>query len=491
MERGLYFMTNSNLKKWRVLFVVSLVSFITNVDSTIVIIGLPKIMEGLNITLVTGLLVITVYIIANTVLLLPSGRWADILGTKKIFICGMIVFTIGTILCGFSNSGIMLVVFRVIQGIGAALASAPVTPIIIKTFPKEQLGLALGVNSTSWVIGALIGPVIGGALISSFGWRSVFFCTVPVALICILEGLIILKENNEVIKTRTDWIGILTFGIGLTAIMTALSEGQSVGWTSGIIIALFITTILFFGLFIITEQKVQNPLFNFKLFSHKNYTIGIGITLCYVIGYFCVPLFLTIYLQGALHLTVMESSLLMIPLSAPQLIIGPIGGKLSDYLGAKKSIGLGILLLNVGLIILGNLGQSLSIPSIVIPLTILCTGNCIAWPSLFKISLLSIPKEETGAASGMFFTIYEFGRALSQTLAILVMSLIISPEIASKAIVGMADFDGMEVKGNLVFSLNYGFRFFTIFFVIALISAFYLFKSQKETESIVIDEKSC
>lgn len=157
-------MIDFNLRKWRILFTVSLVSFIANVDSTIVIIGLPKIMDGLNITLVNALLVITTYIIANTVLLLPSGRWTDILGTKRIFIWGLIIFTIGTILCGFSNSGAMLIVCRVIQGIGAALASAPITPIIIKTFPEEQLGVALGINSTSWVVGALVGPILGGVL---------------------------------------------------------------------------------------------------------------------------------------------------------------------------------------------------------------------------------------------------------------------------------------------------------------------------------------
>lgn len=489
MERGLlYFMTNLNLRKWRILFAVSLVSFITNVDSTIVIIGLPKIMEGLSITLVTALLVITTYIIANTVLLLPAGRWTDIMGTRSILVLGMIIFTIGTILCGISNSGIMLIICRVIQGIGAALASAPVIPIIIKTFPEEQLGLALGINSTSWVVGALVGPVIGGALISSLGWCSIFFCTVPFALICIVEALLIIKSNDDHIKSKTDWKGILTFGLGLTTVMIALSEGQSWGWNSKIVIGLFSTAFVFLAVFAVIERKVQNPLFNFKLFSYRNYTIGIGIALSYVIAYFCVTLYLTIYLQGGLSLSVMESSLLMIPLSAPQLIFGPIGGKLSDYFGTKKTIILGVILLNIGLIMLWNLDSKLSIPSIVVPLTILCIANCIAWPSLSKIVLSAIPKEETGSASGMFFTVYEFGRALSQTLAIIVIGFTLSPEIASKAIVGLADLNNLQTKGNLIFSINLGFRFFTIFFVIALILSFCLFKSKKEICDAVIEQ---
>lgn len=142
-------MTQSHSNKWIILLVVTLVSFITNVDSTIVIIGLPKLMQGLNMSIEFGLLSITSYIITSTVLLLPAGRWADIIGTKKVFLLGFCIFTIGTVLCGFATSGPVLILYRVIQGAGAALALATATPIILKTFPENQLGLALGINATS------------------------------------------------------------------------------------------------------------------------------------------------------------------------------------------------------------------------------------------------------------------------------------------------------------------------------------------------------
>ena len=166
--------SHTNTHKWSILLVVTLVAFITNLDSTIVIIGLPKIMQGLNITVVTGLLTITGYIIASTVLILPAGKWADTVGPKRIFILGLVIFTISTVLCGIANSGLTLILYRIVQGAGAALALATATPTIVKAFPDEQLGLALGINATSWVIGAIVGPVAGGALISQFGWRSIF-----------------------------------------------------------------------------------------------------------------------------------------------------------------------------------------------------------------------------------------------------------------------------------------------------------------------------
>jgi len=472
--------TNTHAHKWSILLVVTLVAFITNLDSTIVIIGLPKIMQGLNITVVTGLLTITGYIIASTVLILPAGKWADAIGTKRIFILGLIIFTISTILCGIANSGFTLIFYRIIQGAGAALALATATPTIVKAFPDNQLGLALGINATSWVIGAIVGPVVGGAIISQFGWRSIFFITVPFLIICIIGAFLVLSDTKIHVKLKTDWVGIVTFGFGLVAIMIVLSEGQSWGWTSAPTIELFVATIVLWTIFIITELHVKNPLFDFRLLSYRNYTTGLGITLCYCIAYFSMPLMLSIYLQSALHLSPMNAGLLMIPLSAPQLIMGPLGGKLADYFGASRLLVVGIIFLIIGLFMLGNLGSQLSIAAVVIPLIIISIANSIAWPSLAKTVLSATPKEHIGSASGLFYTILNVGRALSQTLAIMLIEFSIPPAIVSKAIIGIGDSNDLHVEDDLIHSIDFSFRFFTIFFVIALTLSLVLLKLKEK-----------
>lgn len=200
-------MTNLKTHKWSILLVVTLVSFITNLDSTIVIIGLPKMMEGLNISMISGLWIITGYIIASTVLILPAGKWADTFGTKRIFVIGLIIFAVGTILCGIANTGLTLNIFRLIQGSGAALATATATPTIVKNFPSSQLGLALSINATSWVIGAIVGPVVGGVLITKLGWRSIFFITVPFVLLCIIGALLVMKETELNMKQKMISLG--------------------------------------------------------------------------------------------------------------------------------------------------------------------------------------------------------------------------------------------------------------------------------------------
>jgi MFS family permease len=209
-------------------------------------------MEGLNISVTSGLWIITGYIIASTVLILPAGKWADAVGAKRIFMLGLIIFAIGTILCGIANSGLTLNIYRLVQGAGAALAMATATPTIVKTFPSSQLGLALSINATSWVIGAIVGPVVGGTLITQFGWRSIFLITVPFVLICIIGAYLVMEETKPNIKQKNDWVGILTFSLGLILTMIVLSEGQSFGWLSYKTLGLSLIAILLWAVFIIT-----------------------------------------------------------------------------------------------------------------------------------------------------------------------------------------------------------------------------------------------
>lgn len=479
-------MTISHSRKWSILIVVTLVGFITNLDSTIVVIGLPKIMEGLNITIVTGLLVITGYIISNSVFLLPAGNLADKLGTKPIFLLGLIIFTVSTIFCGIANSGFTLIIFRLIQGAGAALSVSTATPTIVRTFPKEQLGFALGINATSGVIGFVAGPVAGGALISHFGWRSIFFITVPFLIICIVGAFLVMENTDVNIKSKIDWSGVLSFGFGLVALMIALSIGQSCGWLSVPTIGLFIAAVLLLSTFIIIELHVENPLFDFSLFLYRSYKIGLLITFSYCIAYFSLPLLLTIYLQSALNLSPMNAGMLIMPLSVPQLIMGPLGGKLADRLGEEKMIVSGIAVLAVMSFALGKLGPKLSIPALVIPLIIISIANSIAWPSMAKTILSAAPKENVGSASGMYYTVLNVGRALSQTLVILIIESSISSSVVSKVIAGIGSLSNSNVKENLIYSINFNFKVIGALFIICLILGLYLMISKENSNEAEI-----
>jgi predicted MFS family arabinose efflux permease len=164
--------------------------------------------------------------------------------------------------------------------------------------------------------------VVGGALIGVFGWRSMFYSVVPIGVICLATGILFLMDSFEGEKAKTDWPGMLTFSTGLTA----LSEGQAWGWASGRTLGLFATAVVLWIAFVLIEIKARYPLFQLSLLAYRNYLIGLGITMSYCIGYFAVTILLTLYLQGVHNLSPLESGLMLIPLSVPQLFTAPFGG---------------------------------------------------------------------------------------------------------------------------------------------------------------------
>ncbi|MCF8566700.1 MFS transporter [Alicyclobacillus tolerans] len=468
-------------RKWTILAVVTLVSFITNVDATIVVIGLPRLMAGLHITVTTGLWTMTSYIITSTIFLLPAGRWADVIGDKRIFLAGLAVFAVATVLCGIADSGAMLILYRFIQGTGAALALATATPIIVRTFPRAELGRALGINSTSWVIGSIVGPVAGGALISGFGWRSIFFVTVPFAVIGILAAWFVLTDSQQGQKSKTDWAGMLSFGLGLMGLLVVLSEGQSWGWTSGRTLGLAAVTVLLIAIFVVVELRVKQPMFNLSLLLHGHYRAGLGVVLTYSIGYFATTFLLTLYLQGALHLSPLTAGLLLIPLSAPQLFMGPLGGMAADKIGSARLVLMGVLLLAVGGYMLGNLGTHLSAAAVIVPLLIMSVASGLAWPALSKAVMSSAPKDQAGSASGMFFTLRNVGMSLSLTLALVVGEASIPPAKAAQVFLGVSNVLKPRLQGALVHSTDTGFKFFVAFYAVAFVLALFLLRPHRPT----------
>jgi EmrB/QacA subfamily drug resistance transporter len=457
--------------KWWILAVVTLVAFVTNLDATIVVVGLPRMVAGLHITVTLGLWTMTSYIITSTVFLLPAGRWSDVIGRKKIFITGLMIFMVATTLCGFAPNGELLLLFRFIQGTGAALSLATATPIIVAVFPPQNLGKALGINSTAWVMGSIVGPVAGGILVSTLGWRWIFFVAIPFALVGMIGALIVLKEPAPTKRTRTDWGGAATFGTGLVGLLLVLSLGQGWGWDSLRTFAVLAATIALFVGFVLTEQKTSQPMFDLSLLRHRHYRAGLGVTILYSIGYFATTFLLTIYLQGAVHLSPIDAGLMLVPLSAPQLVMGPLGGILSDRFGPARPVLVGVALLASGGFWLGHLSAHFSVWAVILPLLLMSLANGIAWPSLTKAVMSSAPRERTGSASGMFYTFRNVGMALSLTLALVVAEVSLPPQVAAKIYLGTSNLLNPAMQGALVHATNVGFWVFVAFYILALASA--------------------
>ncbi|WP_145132884.1 DHA2 family efflux MFS transporter permease subunit [Paenibacillus sp. Y412MC10] len=468
--------------KWSVLFVVTLVSFITNLDATIVVNGLPPLMEDLHLSLELGMWTLTSFYITSTVFLLPSGRWSDMFGTKRIFLWGFALFTVATALCGMAGSGTVLILARLLQGAGAAMAMAASTPILMRTFPPQELGRALGINNIAWVTGSLLGPVVGGALIGGFGWRSMFYAIVPLGILGLIAGFFILRESAELQKARTDWPGLLTYGTGLTAFLIVLSEAQSWGWASMITLGLLALGILLWTAFVFIEKSVRHPLFDLGLLGYRDYTIGLGITASYCIGYFAVSILLTLYLQGVQHLSPLEAGLMLIPLSVPQLFTAPLGGKLADRFGPARMILLGSFLIGLAILLLGQLGPEMSRAAVIIPLMIISAATGLSWPSLAKAVLSAAPPNQAGPASGVFWTVYNMCRAISQALVLVIIQWVAKSDVASHLLSGAQNHDMSSSRDALIHATNVGFRLFAAFLALAILLGLFLLGTQRKRQ---------
>jgi EmrB/QacA subfamily drug resistance transporter len=464
--------TQGHPRRWLILAVVTVVAFIGNVDGTIVVVGLPRIVQGLHTTITTGLWTLTGYIITSTVFLLPAGRWSDLVGRKRIFLVGVGLFGLGTVLCGFAPSGEALVGWRLLQGVGAALSSATAVPLIAGAFPAAQTGRALGINSTAWVMGSIVGPVAGGALVGSLGWRWIFFVTVPFALAGLAAGAYWLpSDHTSRSGVSTDWVGAGTFTVALVALLVALSEGLAWGWASARIVTLFVLAAAALVGFTGWELRSRLPTFDLRLLRRPQLRGALAVVVFYSTGMFATTFLLTFYLQGALRLSPLDAGLALLPIAIPQLGLAPLGGALADRFGSARPVMLGLALLISGALLLSRLGPHLDLVAVVVPLLLISAGNGFAWPALTKAVVSSVPRERTGVASGMFFTLRNVGMALSFTLALVVAEASLPPQLAVRVFLGA----GAALNGHLglalVRSTDAGFRVFAGFCLVALVLA--------------------
>ena len=255
--------------KWWALSCTSLGMLMATINSGTLIIALPSLERSLHTSLLELVWVILVYMIASTVLVLSAGRLSDQFGRKKAYIGGFLVFAAASLGAGFSASGTELIVWRVLQGVGAAFLFANSAAIVTDAFPREQLGVAMGTNQMVGAVGLVIGPILGGALVLA-GWQWVFWFNVPFGIIGGLWALLVLRElTGRSTDTRFDAAGTGTFLIGLTGLVYAVSKGGLSGWGSASVIAGLAAAAVFLPLFVVIERRSKSPMLDLSIFSNR------------------------------------------------------------------------------------------------------------------------------------------------------------------------------------------------------------------------------
>ena len=386
-----------------VLLITSIGAMMAPLDSTIVSVSLPTMASDLNMDYASIIWVPTAYLVALAVLILSVGRLSDIRGRKPIFITGFIVFVVGSFLCSIAQSGNELILFRIVQGVGAAFFGATSAAIITDVFPREERGKALGINAMAVYIGLALGPPLGGLLTAAFGWRSIFYINIPIGIVVATMAYYKIHENvANRRKERFDLRGLFTFSIGLISLLVALTLGEQWGWTSAGIIALSVLAVVFLALFILIERRMgSKAMFDISLITRNRLFAAANISaLLNYISYFGVSLILSFYLQRVLGLSVLATGGVLLVMPVTMAVLSPLSGLLSDRIGSRLLASAGMFIIAGGLVLLSLLG----VDSTTVSSGSDCSWSASGWafsPRQTRArSWDRVPKSQLGVASG-------------------------------------------------------------------------------------------
>lgn len=468
--------------KWTVLSVTTVGIFMATLDASIVVVGLPTIIEDLDTSLFAGIWVITGYRLMITILLVTIGRFADILGRVKMYNAGFAIFTIGSVLCSLSPTGELLVLSRLVQGFGAALLFVNSMAIVVDAFPASELGTAIGINQMAINAGTMVGYTLSGILIGFFGWRSIFWLNVPVGLFGTIWAHRRLKELYTRMRgERFDFLGAILFSSALTAILLALTVGDLRSIATQI---LMVAGVILFLLFIAHEMRTDHPLMDFSLFRVRLFTAGNFASLLNGFAFAALAFELTLYLQLVKGYTPFQTGISLIPMDFALIIIGPIGGRLSDKYGARGLSTLGLAITSCALVLFGTFSVDTTEAYIGVALALAGFGVGLFRSPNASSVMGSVPAERRGIGAAVRSTLLNTSSVISIPLALSLMTAIM-PYDRLAVVVSASTLNNPQEVLQLLDAIRYAFYAFAAVNALAVIVSFL-----RGTRQVFYDEKS-
>jgi MFS family permease len=423
--------------KWVALANTTAAMFMATLDGSIVIIALPAIFRGIHLDpLAAGyisylLWMIMGYRLVQAVLVVTVGRLGDMFGRVRIYNSGFVVFTVASILLSFDpfeggRGALWLIGWRVLQAVGGSMLMANSAAILTDAFPADQRGFALGTNQIAGLAGMFVGLVAGG-LLAAIDWRAVFWVNVPVGIYGTAWAYLRLRDNGERHRARIDWWGNVTFAVGLSAVLIAVTYGiqpyggHTMGWTNPWVLAGLIGGVALLIVFGVVETRIAEPMFQLSLFRIRAFTAGNLAGLAVSIARGGLQFMLIIWLQGIwlpLHGydysdTPLWAGIFLLPLTAGFLVSGPVAGFLSDRFGSRGIATAGLAVFGGSFIGLMLLPVNFPYPAFALLIAANGIGSgMFAAPNSSSI-MGSVPARQRGAASGMRSTFQNSGTALS------------------------------------------------------------------------------
>ncbi|OGT49720.1 MAG: hypothetical protein A3F17_06055 [Gammaproteobacteria bacterium RIFCSPHIGHO2_12_FULL_41_15] len=414
---------NSSQRNLDILLLLAMSSLLAMIffDQTGLAVILPKIQREINISISSLPWVMNSYLLSTTIVLIFAGKLGDIFGHKKIVICGSLIFLVSSTICAIAFSELVLLMGRVIQGIGAAFIVPSIGVIVFNHFPQKKRGTAMSIYVGVASIFLSLGPFIGGILAQHISWRMIFWINIPIATLSIMLTFIIVDEIKVIrLNHGFDWFGGLSFAISITAFVVAIMNASQLNWSITEILVLFLIGFIFLFFFIKTEKTAKNPLINLILFKNKLFLtsslIFASIQICLV-----TLIFFAIFIQNTLNYSISLAGVLLLPATLPTVFIAPIGGILLDRFGPKLPICLGMCMLTAGMLWIAFFSLKQNYWLLCPGLFLYGIGIPLAMQPTFTTSLSTVEPTLLGVASATITTI----RQIAGTIGLAFISAII------------------------------------------------------------------
>jgi EmrB/QacA subfamily drug resistance transporter len=432
-------------RKWWTLGAVLIGVFMLLLDITVVNVALPVIRQDLNASFSDLQWVVDAYALTLAALLLVSGSFADLIGRRRVFILGLILFSAASFACGLAQSPLWLIISRAVQGIGGAMLFATSLALIAQAFTGRERATAFGIWGATIGAAVAIGPLVGGALTDSLGWQWIFFVNVPIGIAAVFITLAQVDESQDPHPSGIDWAGAVTFTAGLFMLVLALIRGNEEGWSSTLILALFAGTIVALAAFVAVELRNENPMFDLRLF--RNRTFGGASVVAFVLSasMFSLFLYLTLYIESILGYKPLDAGLRFLPLTVVSFFAAPLSGRLSSKgVPVRVLLSGGLVLVGIGLVLMHGVKADSN-------WTTLLAGFCVAGagvgavnPALATTAIGVVDPRRSGMASGINNTFRQVGIATG----IAALGAIFQSHITHKVSTGLANVPGASAHAS-------------------------------------------
>ncbi len=412
---------------------------LATINSGTLIIALPDLERSLHTSLLELVWVILVYMIASTVLVLTAGRLSDQFGRKQAYIGGFVLFAAASLGAGFAANGTQLILWRILQGVGGAFLFANAAAIVTDSFPREQLGLAMGTNTMVAAVGLVIGPVLGGALVA-ISWHWVFWFNVPFGLLgCLWAALILHEITGRSEDRRFDVAGTITFLIGLTGLVLGISKGGISGWSSPVVILGLIAAAIFLPAFVLVERHQRAPMLDLSIFSNRLFSAAAAAAFINGLARFALMFVFVFYFQGVQGDSPILAGVKLAPLALGMLVSSPLAGIWADRRGSRSMAVAGMLVTATGLALMTTLGRDTTYLASGVYMFIVGIGSGMFNSPNTAAMMGTVAPHRRGIAAGARVLVQNTGAVISIAFVLAVVTSSVPKDVLFKVFSGLAN----------------------------------------------------